>query len=130
MGLLHTPGGKDEPNIVFMRNLNTELRLSVGVSYLVEQPPHCDLLRLSLLTSRNSQNDLDNTCEENDEQFEVSDIQNTYDHKNQNDQDLDDVECPETQTLLLKPRDKNSNPKRDICDKESGFSSDSQLLNC
>jgi hypothetical protein len=77
-----------------------------------------------------SQNDLDNTCEENNEQFEVSDIQNTYDHKNQNDQDLDDVECPETQTLLLKPRDKNSNPKRDICDKESGFSSDSQLLNC
>ena len=77
-----------------------------------------------------SQNDLDNTCEENDEQFEVSDIQNTYDHKDQNDQDLDDVECPEKQTLLLKPHDKNSNPKRDICDKESGFSSDSQLLNC
>ena len=33
-------------------NLSQTTLVSVGVSYLVEQPPHCDLLRLSLSTGR------------------------------------------------------------------------------
>ena len=40
------------PFIVDMWNHLQTTWVSVGVSYLVEQPPYCDLLRLSLLTGR------------------------------------------------------------------------------
>ncbi|XP_052065333.1 leucine-rich repeat-containing G-protein coupled receptor 5-like [Mytilus californianus] len=61
---------------------------------------------------------------------EVPKVQEAYRNKTDLSNSNDDDDVDETQMLLTESNVTNNTLKRDVCDKESGFSSDSQLLKC